>query len=40
MSHVMLVGIQWSGKGTQARRILEKYDDYILLKWEENFVDS
>ncbi len=32
MSHVMLVGIQGSGKGTQARHILDKYDDYILFE--------
>ena len=32
MSHLMLIGIQWSGKGTQARKILEKYDDYILFE--------
>lgn len=32
----MLVGIQGSGKWTQARRILEKYDDYILFEmWGE-----
>lgn len=28
----MLVGIQGSGKGTQARKILEKYQDYILFE--------
>jgi adenylate kinase len=28
----MLVGIQWSGKGTQARKILEKYPDFILFE--------
>ena len=28
----MLVGIQWSGKWTQARKILEKYPDYILFE--------
>lgn len=28
----MLIGIQWSGKGTQARRIFEKYDDYTLFE--------
>lgn len=32
MKHVMLVGIQGSGKGTQARRILEKYNEYILFE--------
>lgn len=33
MSHIMLVGIQGSGKGTQARKILEKYpDDYVLFE--------
>ena len=32
MSHVMLVGIQGSGKGTQARKILDKYDDYTLFE--------
>lgn len=32
MSHIMLVGIQWSGKWTQARKILEKYPDYILFE--------
>jgi adenylate kinase len=32
MSHIMLVGIQGSGKGTQARKILEKYPDYILFE--------
>lgn len=32
MSHIMLIGIQWSGKGTQARKILEKYDDYVLFE--------
>ena len=28
----MLVGIQGSGKGTQARKILDKYDDYTLFE--------
>ncbi len=28
----MLIGIQGSGKGTQARKILEKYNDYILFE--------
>lgn len=32
MSHLMLIGIQGSGKGTQARKILEKYDDYVLFE--------
>lgn len=33
MSHIMLVGIQGSGKGTQARKILEKYpNDYVLFE--------
>lgn len=32
MSHIMLIGIQGSGKGTQARKILEKYPDYILFE--------
>gem|GEM_PF-3682029 len=32
MSHFMLVGIQGSGKGTQARKILEKYQDYTLFE--------
>jgi adenylate kinase len=37
MSHIMLVGIQGSGKGTQARKILDMYpDDYILFEmWAE-----
>ncbi len=28
----MLIGIQWSGKWTQARKILEKYPDYIIFE--------
>jgi adenylate kinase family enzyme len=33
MKHIMLVGIQWSGKWTQARNILEKYpDDFVLFE--------
>ncbi len=32
MSHIMLIGIQWSGKGTQARKILEKNPLYILFE--------
>lgn len=32
MSHLMLVGIQGSGKGTQARKILDKYSDYTLFE--------
>ena len=28
----MLIGIQWSGKGTQARKILEKYPDYTIFE--------
>jgi adenylate kinase len=32
MNHIMLIWIQWSGKGTQARKILEKYDDYVLFE--------
>jgi adenylate kinase len=28
----MLIGIQGSGKGTQARKILDKYNDYILFE--------
>lgn len=32
MTHIMLVGIQGSGKGTQARKILEKYPEYILFE--------
>ena len=32
MSHIMLIGIQWSGKGTQARKILEKHPEYILFE--------
>lgn len=37
MKNIMLVGIQWSGKWTQARKILEKYpSDYILFEmWGE-----
>jgi adenylate kinase len=33
MTHIMLVGIQGSGKGTQARKILEKYPEaYVLFE--------
>ncbi len=32
MNHIMLVGIQWSGKWTQARLILEKLPDAILFE--------
>ena len=32
MNHLMLVGIQWSGKGTQARKILEAYPEYVLFE--------
>ncbi len=32
MRHLMLVGIQWSGKWTQARKILEKHTDFILFE--------
>ncbi|MDD2694065.1 MAG: nucleoside monophosphate kinase [Candidatus Gracilibacteria bacterium] len=32
MSHLMLIGIQGSGKGTQARKILEKYPEYVLFE--------
>lgn len=33
MTHIMLVGIQGSGKGTQARKILEKYpEEYVLFE--------
>ena len=32
MRHIMLVGIQWSGKGTQARKILDKYPDFTLFE--------
>lgn len=32
MKHLMLVGIQGSGKGTQARKILEKYPEYTLFE--------
>lgn len=28
----MLIGIQWSGKGTQARKILENSDSYVLFE--------
>lgn len=28
----MLIGIQWSGKGTQARKILDNSDTYILFE--------
>jgi adenylate kinase len=32
MKNIMLVGIQWSGKGTQARKILEKYPNFVLFE--------
>ncbi len=32
MSHIMLIWIQWSGKGTQARKILDAYPAYILFE--------
>lgn len=33
MKHITIVGIQWSWKGTQARKILEKYPDrYVLFE--------
>ena len=32
MSHLMLIGIQWSGKWTQARKILDHSDQYILFE--------
>lgn len=32
MSHIMLIWIQWSGKGTQARKILEKSEEYVLFE--------
>ncbi len=32
MSHIMLIGIQGSGKWTQARKILEHSDDYTLFE--------
>ncbi len=32
MSHLMLLGIQGSGKGTQARKILDTYPDYTLFE--------
>lgn len=32
MKNIMLTGIQGSGKGTQARKILEKYPDYVLFE--------
>ena len=32
MSHLMLIGIQGSGKWTQARKVLEKYPDYVLFE--------
>ena len=32
MSHIMLIGIQGSGKGTQARKILEHSDAYTLFE--------
>lgn len=28
----MLIGIQWSGKGTQARKILDQHPDYVLFE--------
>ncbi len=28
----MLIGIQWSGKWTQARKILEKYSNFVLFE--------
>lgn len=31
----MLVGIQWSGKGTQARKILETFPEYVLFETGE-----
>ena len=32
MKNIMLVGIQWSGKWTQGRKILEKYpDDFVIF---------
>lgn len=31
MKHIMLIGIQGSGKGTQARNIVEKYGDEFVL---------
>ncbi len=36
MNNIMLIGIQWSGKWTQARRILEISDDFTLFEmgWE------
>lgn len=32
MNHIMLIGIQGSGKGTQARKILEKNPDFVLFE--------
>lgn len=32
MKNIMLTGIQGSGKGTQARKVLEKYPDYVLFE--------
>ena len=32
MPHIMLIGIQWSGKGTQARKILDYSDSYTLFE--------
>lgn len=32
MTHIMLIGIQGAGKGTQARKILEKHPDYVLFE--------
>lgn len=34
--HVLLVGIQWSGKGTQAREILEKHPNFSFFEmWQK-----
>ncbi len=32
MSHIMLIGIQGSGKGTQARKILDAHSEYTLFE--------
>ncbi len=32
MKNIMLTGIQGSGKWTQARKVLEKYPDYVLFE--------
>jgi adenylate kinase family enzyme len=32
MNHIMLIGIQGSGKGTQARKILEKNPGFVLFE--------